>query len=111
MKPVSGKRFVLEGALGGYCAEQSHVAHREVISAKRAAGLVCTAIRFTDGTLLTLSTRPAEPREKVAEKHGYTSLIRDAESTGLAFVTVDSLVAAQKEQKAAREAKRAEAAL
>jgi hypothetical protein len=33
---------------------------------------------FGDGTFMTITVRDAKPREKVAQLHGYDSLLRDA---------------------------------
>lgn len=75
-------RHVLEGEWTGYTSAQRQVVHREIISAARAKSLKVRAIVYTDGTSLLLRIRPAEPRETITEKHGYTSLIRDAELHG-----------------------------
>lgn len=55
--------------------------HREIVPANRRKFIEwCEktfCIRYTDGTSLELTIRPALPREKVVEKKGYTSLIHD----------------------------------
>lgn len=74
-------RYVLEGLWRGYSSSQDRVVHRQVIQSYRKefiAWLQKTfCIRYTDGTTLELTIRPCTPREKVAEKLSYTSLIED----------------------------------
>lgn len=72
-------RHVIEGVWSGYTSSQSHVVHREVSTSRALIEWAreTYAISFTDGTSLNLSVRPCKPRERVIEKHGYTSLIRD----------------------------------
>ena len=85
-------RYVLEGEWSGYVERQRKIVHREVVTEARAARLrKLKAIRYTDGTRLSLSVRQAEPREKVAEILAYDSLIRDAERTDMAYVEVRNL--------------------
>ena len=78
-------RYVIEGTWRGYRSSQDHVCHREVYKSNRQGGgpFIQTlskmySIPFSDGTALIVSVREAKPREKVKEKHGYTSFIRDA---------------------------------
>lgn len=74
-------RYVLEGLWRGYSSSQDHVVHRQIVPANQKKFVAwCEktfCIRYTDGTTLELSIRPAAFREKVTEKKGYTSLIRD----------------------------------
>lgn len=109
MKPISGKRFVLEGTWSGYGSGQARVAHREVISAKRAAALDGLTIQYTDGTCLCLTARPAALREKIIPLLGYSDLIYRAQDSGLRFVTVAQLTAIRAEKRAAYAAKLAAA--
>ena len=68
-------RYVLEGEWSGYTCAQQRVVHRTVVrDPKPFEKLTC--ILYTDGTALYLSVRPAAPREKVKQIHGYDSLIR-----------------------------------
>lgn len=73
------KRFVLEGIWRGYRSEQDQVVHREVIQGNRKRYLTWLdktfCIRYTDGTTLELNLRPCNYRERVTEKHSYSSLI------------------------------------
>jgi hypothetical protein len=101
------KRYVIEGTWSGYHSGQRRVAHREVIAESRAKKFVLTCIRYTDGTTLDITLRPAEYREKVKEISGYRSLIRDAEMLGKSYVTVDELCEIERQAKAAAEARRA----
>jgi hypothetical protein len=90
-KPVTA-RYVLEGEWTGYTAAQQRVVHREVITARRAERLMgLREIVYTDGTLLLVRVRPAEPYEKVTPILGYRELIRDAEAHGGARVYVSRL--------------------
>ena len=76
-------RFVLEGEWSGYTSSQARIVHREVIDATRAKRLEkLDSIRYTDGTCLFISVRPAKPRERVVEIHSYDRLIREAEASG-----------------------------
>ncbi|MCM8735949.1 hypothetical protein M5E06_17595 [Azospirillum sp. A1-3] len=85
-------RFVIEGEWSGYRSSQSRIVHREVITEKRAERVKnLSAIVYTDGTCLYVSVRKAEPRERIQEIHGYSSLIRQAEATGKDYVTVAEL--------------------
>lgn len=86
-------RYVLEGEWTGYTSAQRKTVHREVITTeKRAEALKkLHAIVYTDGTSLILNLRQLQPREKVQPIHGYTSLIREAEATGLSRVRVADL--------------------
>jgi len=64
---------VLEGTWSGYTSSQSRVVHRTV--ERRSTGFP-NCIVYSDGTRLFLSVRPAKPRERVQEIHGYDELIR-----------------------------------
>lgn len=72
-------RYVIEGEWTGYVASQSHVAHREVTTRKLRADQIKELgfIRFTDGTMLLLSVRPARFRERVEVKKQYSDLIAE----------------------------------
>lgn len=96
-------RFVIEGIWNGYRGQRP-VVHRSVLTKKQAEqqGKI-TSITYSDGTTLSLSVRPALPREKVKEIHGYDSLIRDCIRHGMTgFCSVDAIVA---KDKAAQEAR------
>lgn len=90
-------RYVLEGEWSGYRSSQRQVAHREVIDTRRHGGQrverlrVLRTIVFGDGTTLNLSLREAGPREKVPQKLGYPSMIREAEALGKTVVNVSEL--------------------
>lgn len=75
------QRYVLEGTWRGYNSGMDRVVHSEVIQGSRKMFLAWLqktfCIRYTDGTMLELNVRPAKPRERVEEKHGYKSLIYD----------------------------------
>ncbi len=86
------KRYILEGTWSGYTSGQRRVVHRQVIH--KPVTLSC--IRYTDGTTLIIDVRPALPRERVKEIHGYTSLIRDALALNKDYVSVDEIVARKK---------------
>lgn len=76
------KRYVLEGTWSGYYGHQRKVVHRIIVTKpERYKNL--TWIRYTDGTSLDLTIRPALPRERVIEKHGYDSLINQCLSEGV----------------------------
>ena len=81
MKRLKGRlaRHVIEGVWSGYTSAQSHVVHREVSTSRALIEWAqrTHAIAFTDGAYLHLNAWPCKPRERVIEKHGYTSLIRD----------------------------------
>lgn len=87
---MSRKRYVLEGEWTGYKASQRRVVHREVTTTPKQFEHLRT-IEYTDGTSLILSLRPCEPRERVKENHGYTTLIRRAALLGKSHVTVREL--------------------
>ena len=78
---ANGKRFVIEGEWSGYRSDQQRVVHRTVhAGSEKRLREWCEAhhgILYTDGTMLYLSVRDCKPRERVQEKHGYDSLIRD----------------------------------
>lgn len=87
---MARKRYVIEGEWSGYRSSQRRVVHRAVTTRpQRYQGL--KAIQFTDNTLLSITLRECEPRERVQEIKGYVNLIEDAADTGLAFVAVESL--------------------
>jgi len=72
------KRFVVEAEWSGYHSGQRHVVHRTVETLFRAGWDNLHYHSFSDGTGLTISVRDAEPRERVQQIHGYSSLLRDA---------------------------------
>ncbi len=78
---MSTTRFVIEGEWSGYRSSQARVVHRQVYPAshKRLRAWVekTHAITYSDGTTLLLSVRDCQPRERVKEIKGYTSLIAD----------------------------------
>lgn len=79
MKWRSGKRYVIEGEWSGYRSSQQRVVHR-VVTTRRDLVEWCDrthGIVYTDVTMLYLTVRPALPREKVKQIHGYDSLISD----------------------------------
>ena len=84
------KRFVLEGVWSGYRSSQRKVVHREVTRRPDNYEHLKT-ILYTDGTTLDLTLRQAEPRERVKEITGYTSLIREAAALGKSYVCVADL--------------------
>lgn len=90
---MSAVRFIIEGEWSGYQSSQQRVVHRTVHVAAlskrlRAWADKTHAIRYTDGTALFISVRDCKPRERVAENHGYTSLIADC-----SYYDVDSVQA------------------
>ena len=86
------KRYILEGYWSGYNSGQRRVVHRQII--RKPVTLSC--IRYTDGTTLDISVRPAKKGERVKEIHGYDSLIRDALMFNKDYVSVDEIVARKK---------------
>jgi hypothetical protein len=89
---VVSDRWVLEGEWSGYVARQRRIVHREVVRGRRVDRLRnLHAIQYTDGTLLTLSLRPARHREKVETINAYGSLIHEAEMLNKNFVLVSEL--------------------
>lgn len=76
---MSARRFIIEGEWLGYRSSQDRIVHRQVYPGYRkqlrAWAEKTYAITYTDGTRLRLSVRDCEPREKVKEIKGYTSLI------------------------------------
>lgn len=72
-------KYIIEGEWTGYHSGQRRVVHRTVHTDPklRAWAEKTYAITYTDGTQLILIVRDVTPREKVEEKHGYDSLIRD----------------------------------
>ena len=98
-------RFVLEGMWRGYRSSQDQVVHREVVDGSRKKFLEWArktfCIRYTDGTTLELSVRPCVPRERVAVKKGYTSLIYECFHYNVG--SVDALYAAKEASEKARE--------
>ncbi len=82
-------RWILEGEWSGYTSAQRQIVHRQVVVGMPLFRAWCEkthAIRYTDGTALTLSVRTAKPREKVGEIKAYTSLIRDCFSANVTRV-------------------------
>jgi hypothetical protein len=89
---ASPKRYIVEGTWSGYTSAQARCCHREVITRQVESYQAIGAIRFTDGTHLYLSVRPAAPRERVQEVHGYRDLLRRAVRQGLTgYVNVDAI--------------------
>lgn len=73
------ERFVVEAEWSGYRSSQRRICHREIIGANMAVKLKkIIGFRFTDGTSLSLSVRPAKPRERVDRILGYTRIITNA---------------------------------
>ena len=89
-EPNVTERYLLEGTWSGFRPTQRHVVHREVVrSPQRIARLRgLQSIVYDDGTTLTLTLRPMLYRESVHEISSYASLIRDAETRGVAVVHV-----------------------
>ena len=79
-------RFVVEGEWSGYTSAQRRIVHRSVHTRDREKFAALRAIRYSDGTSLILTVRDCKPREKVEEKHGYTSLIADCIRYGVSNV-------------------------
>jgi hypothetical protein len=79
-------RYVLEGVWSGYTSAQSRVVHRTIVRNPIPFEKL-TAIRYTDGTALYLSCRPAKPRERVTEIHAYDSLISKCIQHGVSSVS------------------------
>ena len=89
---MAARRFVLEAEWSGYVSRQQHVVHREAFAARpklRKAFEAIQSIRFTDGTLLFVRVRDAKPREKVATKLGYRSVLHGAAARGLTGFGID----------------------
>lgn len=86
-------RFVLEGTWGGYRSSQSRVCHLTFIKPYQAKQFEkITGIRFSDGTSMGITVRPAKPREKLREIHGYDSILERAYYRKLeGFVDIDKL--------------------
>ncbi|WP_316176278.1 hypothetical protein [Bradyrhizobium sp. SZCCHNRI1073] len=95
---MSRQRYVLEGEWSGYVSRQRRVVHREVVTdrkrVERLRQMYC--IRYTDGTALLLTLREAEPRERVQEIKGYSSLIRECERETGSEVRVADLPSTKK---------------
>ena len=72
-------RFIIEGEWSGYKSSQQRIVHRQVYphSRKKLREWASRAhhIRYSDGTMLSLSVRDCKPRERVQEICGYTELI------------------------------------
>lgn len=103
------KRFVIEGEWSGYTSSQGHVVHRTVhegaFKKLRAWVEKTHGIRYTDGTMLYLTTRDCKPRERVNEIRGYLSLIYDC-----AHYDVDNVAALPSKRAAIRTEATSEAA-
>lgn len=96
-------RYILEGEWTGYTSAQRKVVHREVIPQARYKPLSkLHAIRFTDGTSLILSMRPAAARQRVQEVRAYEALIREAERAGQSIYVVTPKPPAPTESVASR---------
>jgi hypothetical protein len=78
-------RHIVEGVWSGYTSAQSRVVHRTIVRDPKPFEKL-TAISYTDGTALYLSCRPALPRERVVEIHGYDSLISKCIRHGVSSV-------------------------
>lgn len=93
MPETSRSRYIVECVWSGYRPNQSKPCHRRVMPKARALRFAAiSSVQFTDGTSMSVSVRPAKPREKVKEINGYTSLLNkflDAGKTG--FVRVADL--------------------
>ena len=76
------KRFIIEGEWSGYRSEQRRICHRTVTKYPEKYKEL-SFIRFTDNTTLDLRIRECKPREKVAEIHGYDSLIEECLRDGV----------------------------
>lgn len=87
------KRFVIEGTWSGYYSHQRKVAHRDVWSYEPTVRF----IRYTDGTTLDITVRPAKKYERVIERHGYDSLILQAERFKKSYVSVDEIIELKKQ--------------
>ena len=74
---MTRKRFVVEAEWSGYHSGQQHVCHRTVETLFRAGYEALHSHSFGDGTFMTIRVRDAKPRERVDEKRGYSSLLRD----------------------------------
>jgi hypothetical protein len=103
---VSRQRFVIEGEWLGYRSSQDRIVHRTVhpgsFKKLRAWAEKTYGITYTDGTRLALSVRDCKPRERVAEIHGYTSLIQDCAHYDV--TSVNGLIAAKESARATRSA-------
>lgn len=78
------KRFVVECVWSGYVSSQARPCHRTVETGRRVAALQkIDGVIFTDGTTMSVSVRPAAPREKVQEIHGYDQLLSDFARRGM----------------------------
>lgn len=93
MPESSRSRYIVECVWSGYHAGQVKPCHRRVMPKARALRFAAlSSVQFTDGTTMSVSARPAKPREKVIEIDGYTHLLNkflDAGKTG--FVRVADL--------------------
>lgn len=91
-------RFVIEGEWSGYHCGQRRVVHRTVhpgaFERLRAWAEKTHAIRYTDGTCLSLRVRDCKPRERVEQIHGYDELIQDCAHYDVD--SVDGFLAARK---------------
>lgn len=95
------KRFVVEGFWSGYHAGQGHVCYREVVKTSHPERYeAVSAIVFSDNTTMTLTFRPALPRERVQEVKGYHELYQRVVWSGLTgFVSVDALRKLEEERR------------
>lgn len=89
-KTKRAPRFVIEGEWSGYRSSQQRVVHRTVHSgafkALRAWAEKTHGISYTDGTMLFLRVRDCKKGERVAQIHGYDSLIGRCAALGVASV-------------------------
>ncbi len=87
------KRYVVECIWRGYRG-QLVPCHRRVIRYKRQVQALSKihSVGFSDNTTMSVTVRPAKPREKVKEIRGYDELLADCVRLGLTgFVHVDQL--------------------
>ena len=71
------KRFVVEATWNGYTSGQRRVCHRSVETYWRAGYEAIGWHQFSDGTGMSVLVRDAKPRERVEQKLGYSTLLRD----------------------------------
>lgn len=90
-KENSRSRYVVECVWGG--PSRSWTCHRRVHPKARALRYAqITSVQFDDGTSMSVSVRPAKPREKVREINGYTTLLnRFIDAGKVGFVRVADL--------------------
>lgn len=74
---MARKRFIVEAQWSGYHSGQQHVCHRTVETLFRAGYEALGSHSFSDGTYMTITVRDAKPRERVEQKKGYNTLLRN----------------------------------